>query len=761
MRPLLRLSAAVIALLTSTTGCGDDAALGAGGSNEGGSSAPGSGGSGTGAGGAGGDGGGSEEIPAVEDPSEPAPVPPSFTDAELASLKVDIDAALASATASHSALIVGLETEQVVYERAPDTLRKPASNTKLFTAAALLRQLGDAHRTAGGAYATSVSGGVVQGDLVLFAQHDPSSSTWFADGARQPFDALASELAAAGITRVTGGVVARGEFIYEGNSLGTLDVATERTQAAAAFRASLVAAGITVDGGSSGTIGLTPPSGATLLAKLPSASVDVLSHAINVPSHNELADLAMRHLGYLGSGTSSYAAGFGEVQATLDELGVARTGLLLNDGSGLSHDNRVSARHLVELMRALSNEPEWPAFVRSLAIAGLRGTTAGRMTGTNTAGHFWGKTGTLTGVITLSGVLYHRHDGQQYLVSLLANDVANPTSARAALDAAVGALGGNRRGSTGLPARPELLGVHDDANAATVQARWSPVDGAQGYLVWRSADGKTWRRDEARYTSATTFRTLAIDGELHVRVSAVGAHGEGPPSSVLSARASDDGARVLVVDANARYAKSPVPENPLAWGHDGIVAHTSVLSGSYESCATSELTSGNVDLGSYDRVVWVLGRESTADETFSVDEQERVRAFVEAGGRLFVSGSELGYDLVGEGSPDDVAFAREVLGIGYVADDAATTLLSRGPALGTGDALARFSKLGQHEVDFPDVLSPENGGTSCLRYARGLGGSACVYTTSSVGARVVAMGVPLEALDDPELGRELLRLLED
>lgn len=760
MRRSFHLAAALITLLASTTGCGDDAELGSGGGAEGGGSSTSVSIGGSGVGGGGGEGAG-VEIPAEEDPSEPAPEPAAFSDQELASLKADIDAALATATASHSALVVGLETGQVVYERAADTPRKPASNTKLFTTAALLRQLGEAHRSEAGAYATSVAGGVVQGDLVLFAQHDPSSSTWFADAARQPFDALAAELAQAGITRVTGGVIARGELIYEGNSLGTLDVAAERAQAAAAFRAALVAAGVAVDGGSSGAVGLTPPPGATLLARLPSASVDVLSHAINVPSHNELSDLAMRHLGYFGSGTSSYAAGFGEVAATLDELGVARAGFILNDGSGLSHDNRVSARQLVELMRALSQEPEWPAFLSSLAIAGRRGTIAGRMTGANTAGRFWGKTGTLTGVITLSGVLHHRHDGQQYLVALLANDVANATSARAALDAAVGALAQNRRGSTGLPARPELLGLSDDANAATVHARWSPVDGAEGYLVWRSADGKTWRRSDARYTTATSFRSFAFDGALHVRVSAVGAHGEGPPSSVLSARTSEGGARVLLVDANARYARGPVPENPLAWGHDALVAHASVLAQSHESCAASELVSGEVDLSAYDRVVWVLGRESTSDETFSVDEQERVRAFVEAGGRLFVSGSELGYDLVGEGSPDDAAFAREVLGIGYVADDAATSLLRRGPALGAGDALARFSKLGRHEVDFPDVLSIESGGQSCLGYARGQGGSACVYTTTSAGARVVAMGVPLESLDEPELGRELLGLLDD
>ena len=102
-----------------------------------------------------------------------------------------------------------------------------------------------------------------------------------------------------------------------------------------------------------------------------------------------------------------------------------------------------------------------------------------------------------------------------------------------------------------------------------------------------------------------------------------------------------------------------------------------------------------------------------------------------------------------------------MLGIDYVADDAGTTLLRRGPALGQGDALARFSKLGHVDVDFPDVLAPAAGGTSCLGYARGQGGVACVRTNHPAGGRVVAMGVPLESLDDPELGRELIGLIAD
>lgn len=734
--------------------CGGIDPLGAGG--EGGESDGGAdvggGGDATGSGAGQGSGG---SVPAEEDPFEQPPAPVPFTDDELASLRADIDDALGSASASYSALIVGLDSGQIVYEKNPDTPRKPASNTKLFTTAASLVAFGEAGRPAVGLYATSVDGGVVSGDLVLVAQHDPSTTPWFGDGSRQAFDALAARLRADGITTITGGVVAKGEFLYEGDSLGTIDFPTERAQAATAFRQALVAAGISVGGGASTATGFEPPSGTTLVLAAPSATMDVIAHAINVPSHNEMADLAMHHLGFAGSGESTYAAGFQKVASVLDQLGVPRGGLELNDGSGLSHANRATARHIVDLFTALSERPEWSAFVGSMAISGLRGTISGRMTGPDTAGRFWGKTGTLTGVIALSGVLFHRHDGQRYLASFLANDVASSTAARGALDAAVVALAADRKAASGVPEAPALHRVTDDGNGQTAQIELGAVDGADGYLVWRSPDGRAWKREDARYIQKTTHRTFTFDGELFVRVTAVGAAGESAPSNVLAVRVSQGDAPSLFVDGSERYAAGPVPENPLGWGDDAAVAHASAMTGPFESASHGLVESGEVGLENYGTVIWSLGRDSTAHETFSGAEQERVRAFVDAGGRLFVSGAEIAYDLLAEGSADDAAFARDVLGIEYGGDDAGTTfagLAGEGPLL-------RFSKLGRHEVDFPDVLVPVGSGVDCLSYAGGQPGAACVAVDTASGGRVVTLGFPLEALDDPGAGVNLVSLV--
>ena len=753
VKSLLRVAAGFL-FVSASVGClaSDGVDVGGGEPGEGGGE-PVAGSGGESVGGAGNEGG--SQIPAEEDPFEPPPVPSTFTNAELADLKSDIDAALAGASATYSARVVGLDSGQIVYEKNATTLKKPASNTKLFSTAVALVLGGEAGRPSAGLYGT-LDGNVVTGDLVLFGAHDPVTTTSFGASSRQSLDAAAELLSEKGVTQISGGVVARGEFLYEGNSLGTMDFATERAQTASAFRAALVAAGISVAGGAGTSTSLEPPADLDLVLPMPSASLDVIANAINVPSHNEMADLLMHHLGIAEGGASSYASGFATVSGVLDDIGASHEGLILNDGSGLSHDNRVSATHITSLFQAMAQRADWSAYVHSMAIAGVRGTIGSRMTGENTNGRFWGKTGTLTGVVALSGVLFHRHDGQRYVVSLLANDVGNSTSARAALDAAVGALASNRKGQTGLLPAPALVRVSDDGNGETALVELEPVDGASSYLLWRSADGQTWRREDARLIEATQHRTFMFDGSLFVRVTALSEAGEGVPSSVLAVRSGD--AKTLFVDGNERYAAAPVGENPMGWGNDAAVLHALAISGGFESCSAQQVESGAVDLADFDRVVWALGRESSADETFSGGEQPRVKAFVDGGGRLFVSGAEVGYDLLAEGSAEDAAFANDVLGIDYVSDDAGTTFLTAGEVpLDVG--LARFSKLGRHETTFPDVLAPVGGGSSCLRYAAGVAGDACVLSDTPSGGRVIVLGLPLESVDDPTVAAALLALL--
>ncbi|MGH1343120.1 MAG: D-alanyl-D-alanine carboxypeptidase/D-alanyl-D-alanine endopeptidase [Nannocystales bacterium] len=98
--------------------------------------------------------------------------------------------------------VVDLETGNVLYERGPEQPLNPASNVKLLTTAAALVVLGPEHR-----YATRIlrndgalSGSVVKGDIYLVGSGDPNLVT-------EDLAALASELHARGIRRITGGIV--------------------------------------------------------------------------------------------------------------------------------------------------------------------------------------------------------------------------------------------------------------------------------------------------------------------------------------------------------------------------------------------------------------------------------------------------------------------------------------------------------------------------------------------------------------------------
>jgi len=93
----------------------------------------------------------------------------------------------------------------------------------------------------------------------------------------------------------------------------------------------------------------------------------------------------------------------------------------LKDYSGLSRQNLVSPRFLTDLLKEMKQAPSAPVFRNSLALMGERGTLRNRLQDTPIAGKFWGKTGTLTGTVSLTG--YWQISPRQTLgVAILANN---------------------------------------------------------------------------------------------------------------------------------------------------------------------------------------------------------------------------------------------------------------------------------------------------------------------------------------------------
>lgn len=695
-----------------------------------------------------GDGEPDDGTPVEPDPFEPAPAALELPAGVIDAVGSRIRGLVGGAPFAHSVLVENRTTGQLVAEANPDRMSIPASNTKLYTTAAAMEILGEDHGLATRVFAAApIAGGALAGDLHIILEHDFSLSSDIYDGPRQPLDRLANALEAAGLTSVGGTVRVSGESVYEANSVGYLDLAAERAQTTDAVAAALGAAGISVGGVASATA-LEPPAGSVAILERAPIALAVGASPLNTDSNNEFADILIRHIGWRVAGTSSTTAGTGAVIDWLASAGIPTEGITLNDGSGLSYSNRVSARSTVQLFRFMEGTPVGPAWFNTFAIAGVRGTLGGRMTGGDTVGRVYAKTGSLNGAIALSGLLDNRHDGQRYYFSVLLNQSGiDQTRARALGDDIVESFAGNLRESGPRPATPQLTFARGTGTPGVLDIGWNEVDGAEGYLVWLSDDGRVWRREDARYVQGDRFRAgeLSAERPTFVRLSARGADGlESDPSVTYAGTASDDGTQVLLVDGNDRWTTQA--ENTLGRTHDFAAQLAGSLGGRRVSTVHhGAVEDGSASLGEVPSVLWLLGEESTMTVALSAAERGTIEAYVEGGGLLVLSGSEVVWALADQGGEDEKAFAAEVLGAGLANDDAGTyeVVGVAGSDL-AGVSWTSFYAPDGMDIMFPDVLTPGAGAETILRYVGGAGGAAAIATTGP--RRVVVTGFPIEAV---------------
>ena len=107
--------------------------------------------------------------------------------------------------------------------------------------------------------------------------------------------------------------------------------------------------------------------------------------------------------------------------------------LSLENGSGLSHNERISARHLAELLLAAWRSPVMSEFVSSLPVVAADGTMKKRLLGQRIAGSAHIKTGLLADARSIAGYVLDRN-GRRHVVVMIANHPKAP-QADAAMDA--------------------------------------------------------------------------------------------------------------------------------------------------------------------------------------------------------------------------------------------------------------------------------------------------------------------------------------
>lgn len=389
-------------------------------------------------------------------------------------------------------LVVTDDAGEVVVAREPDRALLPASTMKVLTAAAVLDVMEPDHRLVTTVTSPSpvTPRGIVPG-LRIVGAGDPALTTLahrvHVHPARPSSDleALANRVVAAGVRRVRGDVVgdehlfgptnepagwpdryvAEGDGRYisaltlnggrlvdtrgapPGALLGIRPDPLPGLNTAWEFARLLRQRGVRVDGVVRRSF--VAADKAHVLARVASPPVGELVQFLLEESDNHVGDTLLRAAAAAEYGQGDWAAARSLVARStavalaepllgqspsspgLPSLALPVADLAVDDGSGLSRLNRVTARTFAGIDRAMvaRHGTSWDDW---LSTAGVDGTFSGRLVGTSAQGRFHGKSGTLADVKAVVGHV-DAASGRRLHIAILANDVPPGLTWRIAL----------------------------------------------------------------------------------------------------------------------------------------------------------------------------------------------------------------------------------------------------------------------------------------------------------------------------------------
>ena len=212
------------------------------------------------------------------------------------------------------------------------------------------------------------------------------------------------------------------------------------------LRDALVKRGVKIDGRvrtvnarSGGSIVPNSPGGPMLIeiAGLQSPPFSIIAAHTLKPSQNQYTELILRTLGKTqpanpvdeSRARDDEDSGLGVVTSFLRGAGVGESEIALNDGSGLSRNDLISANTTVQLLTFMTKHRYFAQFRDALPIAGVDGTLRTRMRGTPAEGNVRAKTGSLSSVASLSGYVTTAA-GEHLVFSMMLNNYPDAAAVR-------------------------------------------------------------------------------------------------------------------------------------------------------------------------------------------------------------------------------------------------------------------------------------------------------------------------------------------
>ena len=343
--------------------------------------------------------------------------------------------------ADPSMIVVDAMTGEVIFERNSTQARKPASVIKLLSATSVLSYI-DSQKV----FNTNIYKGVDPGTIVINGEYDP----WISMIQSQAQKMGRTSLPRLGFNTINrynelaGAEAKRLKILYTG--LFPQDLAN--------LQAFLKKRGIRT------TVEKITAEDALLQSAEPlvlsaSPTLETMVKWTLLWSDNVLAERLAR-LAAITSGETFNTQGVENTFHTvLTNFGIDPDKIEVADGSGLSKQNRVTAKAIADLLMKIRNDPKYVSVYEGLPMGGVSGTLQKRFltTAPQAVGLVRGKTGTLSGTVSLAG--YVDSEDRQYIFVAIADKIPRRYSAseraRDTLDRILGKIA--------APIFPELLPV--------------------------------------------------------------------------------------------------------------------------------------------------------------------------------------------------------------------------------------------------------------------------------------------------------------
>lgn len=395
--------------------------------------------------------------------------------------------------------------------------------------------------------------------------------------------------------------------------------------------------------------------------------------------------------------------------------------------------------------------------------------------------------GEMTG--TIIEMAYHDVEADAYLVQ---DPRVRYTMGRAAYQAIVKFL--SHYGDNGvplnlLPETPTHLRVQNIGDGS-VRVAWNNPGGGgaggdapTGYVVYRSSNGYGFGNPVTVSGGSNTHVDISglTEGETYYfRVAATNAGGESMPSETLGARVkTGSSSPVLVVNGYDRLDRWILPKRYIGYdirqdvtmmrrdqsnSQNYVIQHGDAITACdeyFDSCSNECLDASLVNLYQYSMVVWIGGQQASVSPenfpAFNNSQKTAIQNYLNAGGRLFVTGSEIGWDMDRDSdqTDSDSLFVQNYLKGDYVDDDvySGDTPVNRANGV-DGSIFSGLSNItfdngddGTYNVKFPDVINPTSGASVCMTYSGSSESNVNAAVQYDSGTfKVIYLGFPFETV---------------